>query len=129
MQWNERLVTFCCADEPFSDGNLRKAYLIKVSRIDVWRVWLRVLAKCGRPQDSNAHLQFDRLDPTRGLDRMFVMKVAKDPKDRHRVEQYERDVKTQLIAAECAQHYNKQVCLPNAHAHSCCTQHVCACVG
>jgi hypothetical protein len=44
---------------------------------------------------------------------MFVMKIAKDPKDRHRMEQYERDVKTQLVAAECAQHYNKQVSLPN----------------
>ena len=106
-------MTFCCADEPFSEGSLRKAYLIKVSRIDLLRAWLRVLAKRGRPQDSDTRLQFDRLDPTRGHDRMFVMKIAKDPKDRHRMEQYERDVKTQLVAAECAQHYNKQVSLPN----------------
>ena len=40
---------------------------------------------------------------------MFVMKVAKDRQDWHRVEQYERDVKTQLTAAEFADVYNKQV--------------------
>jgi hypothetical protein len=38
---------------------------------------------------------------------MFVMKVAKDRQ--HPVEQYERDVKTQLIAAELADAYNMQV--------------------
>ena len=45
------------------------------------------------------------------------MKVAKDPEDQRRVDQYERDVKTQLIAAELALQYNKQVC-PQSHAHT-----------
>ena len=68
-----------------------------------------MLAKRRRPQEADTYLQFDRLDPTRGQDRMFVMKVAKDRQDWHRVEQYERDVKTQLIAAELADAYNMQV--------------------
>jgi hypothetical protein len=49
---------------------------------------------------------------------MFVMKVAKDRQDWHRVEQYERDVKTQLTAAELADLYNKQVHRPASHAHA-----------
>ena len=66
-----------------------------------------MLAKRRMPQEADTYLQFDRLDPTRGQDRMFVMKVAKDRQ--HPVEQYERDVKTQLIAAELADAYNMQV--------------------
>lgn len=76
---------------------------------------LPLLVKRLRPHDM--YLQFDRLDPARGEDRMFVMKVAKDRQDAHRVEQYERDVKTQLIAAECAKMYNKQVCFESC-AHT-----------
>ena len=68
---------------------------------------LVVLAKRARPPKAYSRLQFDTLDPIRGQDRMFVMKVAKDRQ--HPVEQYERDVKTQLIAAELADVYNKQV--------------------
>ena len=76
-----------------------------------------MLAKRRMPQEADTYLQFDRLDPTRGQDRMFVMKVAKDPKDWHRADQYERDVKTQLIAADFALRYNTQV-YPKSHEHT-----------
>jgi hypothetical protein len=41
---------------------------------------------------------------------MYVMKEAINPEDRRRMDQYERDVRMQLVAAEFAQRYNKQAC-------------------
>ncbi len=80
---------------------------------------LSVLAKRARPPKAYSRLQFDTLDPIRGQDRMFVMKLAKDPKDLLNVDQYARDVKTQLASAEFALQYNKQVCCKSCtHAAS-----------
>jgi hypothetical protein len=92
--WIERQVHFFCADEPFAEGAMRKAFYIKFERHDRLRggdrMCVCVLAAiCGcchrRP--------FIRLTQ---ISARFVAKLAKDQRSMFNVDQYERDVKMQV---------------------------------
>ena len=97
--WIERQVTFYCADQPFAEGAMRKAYYIKFERNDRARGGDRMCECAWHSQPLHAFV-FPILShsfPYLSL-RRFVAKLSKDQKLMYNVDLYERDVKMQVTS-------------------------------